>query len=61
MDMVGYLNTAQESVRSLKETRLAALRPVGEFFDYQRVSKPRDTSEYMRRAGYNVYVGEGER
>ncbi|RSH77398.1 uncharacterized protein EHS24_003361 [Apiotrichum porosum] len=54
MDMVGYLNTAQESVRSLKETRLAALRPVGEFFDYQRVSKPRDTSEYMRRAGYNV-------
>lgn len=54
MDMVGYLSTAQEQVRALKETRLAALRPLGEFFDWQRVSRPRDTGDYMKRAGYNV-------
>jgi hypothetical protein len=59
MDMVGYLSTAQQHVASLKSTRLAALRPLGEFFDWQRVSRPADMSEYMKRAGYNVCVSGG--
>ncbi|TXT11087.1 hypothetical protein VHUM_01838 [Vanrija humicola] len=54
MDMVGYLNTAQEHVRSLKETRLGAFRPVGEFFDVTRISRPKDWSDYMKRASYNM-------
>ncbi|WOO79326.1 PRA1-like protein [Vanrija pseudolonga] len=54
MDMVGYLNTAQEHVRSLKETRLGAFRPVGEFFDVTRISRPKDWSDYMKRASYNI-------
>jgi hypothetical protein len=56
MDMVGYVTTAQESLRSLKTTRLGALRPVGEFIDWQRISWPGTMSEYSRRAGYNVWV-----
>ncbi|EJT51233.1 ER to golgi family transport-related protein [Trichosporon asahii var. asahii CBS 2479] len=54
MDAVGYVATAQEHLRSLKNTRLAALRPPGEFFDWQRVSKPANSGEFMKRAGYNI-------
>lgn len=54
MDAVGYVATAQEHLRSLKNTRLAALRPPGEFFDWQRVSKPANSGEFMKRAGYNM-------
>ncbi|CAK9786053.1 unnamed protein product [Cutaneotrichosporon oleaginosum] len=54
MDMVGYLNTAQDTVRNLRETRLGQLRHPAEFFDYQRVSRPKDMGEYMKRAGYNI-------
>lgn len=54
MDMVGYLNSAQDTVRNLRETRLGQLRHPSEFFDYQRFSRPKDMGEYMKRAGYNV-------
>lgn len=54
MDAIGYVNTAQEHLRSLRNTRLSALRPLGEFFDYRRVSKPANSGEFMKRAGYNM-------
>lgn len=56
MDMVNYISSAQQHVQNLKNTRLAALRPLGEFFDWQRISRPADMSEYMKRAGYNMWV-----
>lgn len=56
MDMVGYLNSAQDTVRNLRDTRLGQLRHPAEFFDYQRVSRPKDMGEYMKRAGYNMCV-----
>lgn len=52
MEAVGYVAAAHLS--SLKNTRLAALRPPGEFFDWQRVSKPANSGEFMKRAGYNM-------
>lgn len=43
-----------ERVRALRETRLASLRPLGEFADYHRVSRPRDTNEAIQRITYNT-------
>ncbi|KAL7422909.1 Prenylated Rab acceptor 1 [Cryptotrichosporon argae] len=54
MDALSYLNNAQDQLRTLKDTRLSALRHPAEFFDYQRVSRPKDAAEYMKRASYNV-------
>lgn len=54
MDMVGYLNNAQDVVRNLRGTRLGSLRHPAEFFDWQRVSLPKDFGEFLKRAGYNL-------
>ncbi|WVQ86039.1 hypothetical protein IAT38_008207 [Cryptococcus sp. DSM 104549] len=51
MEVVGHLNNLQEYAKSLKKT---SIRHPGEFFDYQRVSRPKDTQEYLKRASYNV-------
>ncbi|GMK54723.1 hypothetical protein CspeluHIS016_0113090 [Cutaneotrichosporon spelunceum] len=54
MDTVGYLTSVQDTMQNLRQTRLGQLRHPGEFFDYQRVSRPSDTGAYMKRAGYNI-------
>ncbi|WRT70684.1 uncharacterized protein IL334_007682 [Kwoniella shivajii] len=54
MEVLGHVNNISEYARSLKDTRLSSLRHPGEFFDYQRVSRPKDTQEYLKRASYNV-------
>ncbi|WWC92274.1 uncharacterized protein L201_007228 [Kwoniella dendrophila CBS 6074] len=54
MEVLGHVNNLSEYARSLKDTRLSSLRHPGEFFDYQRVSRPKDMQEYLKRANYNV-------
>ncbi|KAK4683770.1 PRA1 family protein 1, partial [Tremellales sp. Uapishka_1] len=54
MELVSNLNRLPDSLKSLRDTRLAALRHPAEFFDYQRVSRPADSAEFMKRAGYNI-------
>ncbi|WVF68067.1 hypothetical protein IAT40_002830 [Kwoniella sp. CBS 6097] len=54
MEVIGHLNNVTEYAKSLKDTRLSSLRHPGEFFDYQRVSRPKDMQEYLKRASYNV-------
>ncbi|ODN99474.1 hypothetical protein L198_03318 [Cryptococcus wingfieldii CBS 7118] len=51
MDVLGSLSSVQNYANSLRSTQI---RHPGEFFDYQRVSRPKDTQEYLKRASYNV-------
>jgi hypothetical protein len=56
MEMMNHLQRAQDMAQNLRSIRVGTLRHPGEFFDYQRVSRPKDWAEYMKRASYNVYV-----
>jgi len=48
-----------DAVKSIKETRLSGLRPVSEFFDYQRVSRPADVNQATSRISYNTRYFSG--
>lgn len=58
----GYVNfttqqtrrTDRRSLDDLQETRLSSLRPVGEFFDPNRVSRPADINTAVTRITYNT-------
>ncbi|EIW69935.1 hypothetical protein M231_02071 [Tremella mesenterica] len=54
MEVAQHINNIQNYARSLKDTRLSSLKHPAEFFDYQRVSRPKDQSELMKRWGYNL-------
>ncbi|PWN52800.1 prenylated rab acceptor PRA1 [Violaceomyces palustris] len=43
-----------ERIKGFRETRLSTLRPLGEFFDHQRISRPQDTNEAFQRITYNT-------
>ncbi|KAF8904466.1 hypothetical protein CPB84DRAFT_1814459 [Gymnopilus junonius] len=51
MEMLLKVTTA---FKSLKETRLSGLRPVTEFFDFQRISRPADMNQATSRISYNT-------
>ncbi|KIO19549.1 hypothetical protein M407DRAFT_246126 [Tulasnella calospora MUT 4182] len=46
-------------LQSLKETRLSGLRPVTEFFDYNRISRPADSNTAFSRISYNTRYFSG--
>ncbi|KAH9831273.1 prenylated rab acceptor PRA1 [Rhodofomes roseus] len=48
-----------ETVKSFRETRLSALRPVSEFFDHHRISKPADLNTATSRISYNTRYFSG--
>ncbi|RSH85279.1 hypothetical protein EHS25_005086 [Saitozyma podzolica] len=54
MDVVQQLAKVQDFAKNLRDARFGAIRHPGEFFDYQRVSRPKDMQEYMKRASYNI-------
>lgn len=37
-----------ERFKNFRETRLSTVRPVGEFFDHHRISRPRDLNEAIQ-------------
>lgn len=54
MEVMNHLSRAQEMAKNISNVRVGTLRPPNEFFDWQRVSRPSDTGEYMKRASYNM-------
>lgn len=49
-----FAATVPERIRSMRQERLSSLRPLGEFFDHQRISRPQDTNEAFQRITYNT-------
>jgi hypothetical protein len=47
------------SIAYLQETKLSGLRPVSEFFDYQRLSRPADMNQATARISYNTRYFSG--
>ncbi|KIM91921.1 hypothetical protein PILCRDRAFT_809913 [Piloderma croceum F 1598] len=47
------------TLKSFRETRLSALRPPSEFFDYQRISRPADLNQATSRITYNTKYFSG--
>ncbi|KDN48505.1 prenylated rab acceptor PRA1 [Tilletiaria anomala UBC 951] len=43
-----------EFFKGLRKERLSGLRPVGEFLDHQRISRPQDLNEATQRITYNT-------
>ena len=56
MEAVSHFNNLQTYAKSLRDTRLSSLKHPAEFFNYRQVSRPKDTQEYLKRAGYNMSV-----
>ncbi|KAH8814749.1 ER to Golgi transport-related protein [Flagelloscypha sp. PMI_526] len=48
-----------DTIKSLKETRLGALRSPMEFFDYQRFSRPENMNAATQRISYNTRYFSG--
>ncbi|KAI0374065.1 prenylated rab acceptor PRA1 [Pilatotrama ljubarskyi] len=53
------LMRATETLKNIRETRLSALRPPTEFFDFNRVSRPADLSQATHRISYNTRYFSG--
>ncbi|KAF8581618.1 prenylated rab acceptor PRA1 [Ramaria rubella] len=53
------LLSAPERLKSFRETRLSALRPLGEFFDHHRISRPADMNQATSRISYNTRYFSG--
>jgi len=53
------LTTVPERLKSFRETRLSALRPLGEFFDHHRLSRPADMNQATSRISYNTRYFSG--
>lgn len=56
---MNVLLAVPEQIKSFRETRLSALRPVGEFFDYNRLSRPVDLNQATSRISYNTRYFSG--
>ncbi|CDZ97005.1 Prenylated rab acceptor 1 [Phaffia rhodozyma] len=50
---------APEYLKSFRETKLSALRPLNEFFDHQKLSRPVDMNEATSRISYNTRYFSG--
>ncbi|KAF5393237.1 hypothetical protein D9757_000745 [Collybiopsis confluens] len=48
-----------DTIKSFRETRLSALRPPTEFFDYHRISRPADLNQATQRITYNTRYFSG--
>ncbi|KAK0195409.1 prenylated rab acceptor PRA1 [Armillaria mellea] len=48
-----------DAVKAFRETRLSAIRPPSEFFDYHRISRPADLNQATSRISYNTRYFSG--
>ncbi|KAK0225915.1 related to YIP3 protein-proposed to be involved in ER to Golgi transport [Armillaria ostoyae] len=48
-----------DAVKAFRETRLSAIRPPSEFFDYHRISRPADLNQATSRVSYNTRYFSG--
>ncbi|WFD00877.1 Prenylated Rab acceptor 1 [Malassezia yamatoensis] len=49
-----YAMQVRDRMKDFRETRLANVRPLNEFIDYHRISRPKDTNEAVQRVTYNT-------
>ncbi|WFD47143.1 Prenylated Rab acceptor 1 [Malassezia furfur] len=49
-----YALQVRDRFKDFRETRLSTVRPLNEFVDYNRISRPRDTNEAVQRLTYNT-------
>ncbi|EJU04369.1 prenylated rab acceptor PRA1 [Dacryopinax primogenitus] len=54
-----YVLRGASALKTLRETRLSALKGPGEFFDYHRISRPADMNEATSRISYNTRYFSG--
>lgn len=52
--MLTVMQSVPQYMASFREQRLSSIRPFGEFFDYQRISRPKDFNEATSRITYNT-------
>ncbi|AXA51901.1 PRA1 family protein 1 [Malassezia restricta] len=52
--VMDYAQQVSETLKNFRENKLSTVRPVREFFDYHRISVPRDTNEAIQRITYNT-------
>lgn len=43
-----------ETIKGFRKERLSTIRPLSEFFDHQRISRPADLNEATQRITYNT-------
>ncbi|KAH7929835.1 prenylated rab acceptor PRA1 [Leucogyrophana mollusca] len=48
-----------DTIKAFRETRLSALRPPTEFFDFHRISRPADLNQAVSRISYNTRYFSG--
>jgi len=48
-----------DTIKSFRETRLSALRPPSEFFDFHRISRPGNLNTATQRISYNTRYFSG--
>ncbi|KAI0028608.1 prenylated rab acceptor PRA1 [Vararia minispora EC-137] len=48
-----------DTIKAFRETRLSAIRPPQEFFDYNRISRPADLNTAVTRISYNTRYFSG--
>ncbi|WFC95616.1 Prenylated Rab acceptor 1 [Malassezia brasiliensis] len=52
--VLDYALQVRDRFKDFRETRLSTVRPLNEFVDYHRISRPRDTNEAVQRLTYNT-------
>ncbi|KIJ49655.1 hypothetical protein M422DRAFT_28022 [Sphaerobolus stellatus SS14] len=48
-----------ERLKNIRETKLSSLRPIGEFVDHNRISRPADLNTAVSRISYNTRYFSG--
>ncbi|TCD71580.1 hypothetical protein EIP91_007327 [Steccherinum ochraceum] len=54
-----HVMRVSETLKAFRETRLSALRPPSEFFDFHRLSRPADMNQATSRITYNTRYFSG--
>ena len=49
-----YAMKVPEFIKGFRQERLSTIRPLSEFFDHQRISRPADLNEATQRIIYNT-------
>lgn len=53
-----YCCVVPETIKGFRADKLSTLRPVGEFFDYQRISRPADLNEATQVSTQRHIIGK---
>ncbi|KAH8922812.1 prenylated rab acceptor PRA1 [Atractiella rhizophila] len=57
--MTGLMTSVPGYLQSFRETRLSTLRPLGEMFDHNRISRPQNMNEAVSRISHNTRIFSG--